>query len=51
MKVSVEVQKIIKFTIYIYIYIYIYITLGRCVDGVLVRLPLIKQIIKDANSV
>ena len=46
MEVSVEVHKIIKFTIYNTVFF----TSGGCVDEVLLRLPIIKQIVKDANS-
>ena len=45
MEVSVEVHKIIKYTIYSTVCF----TSGGGVDDVLVRLWLIEQIIKDAN--
>ena len=45
MEVSVEVHKIIKYTIYSTVCF----TSGGGVDDVLVRLSLIEQIIKDAN--
>ena len=45
MKVSVEVDKIIKYAIYNTVFF----PSGGGVDDVLVRLSLIKQIIKDVN--
>ena len=45
MEVSVEVHKIIKCAIYSIIFF----TSGGGVDDMLVRLPLIKQIIKDVT--
>ena len=46
MKVSVEVHKIIKCTIYSTVFFF---TSGGGVDDMLVRLSLIKKIVKDTN--
>ena len=46
MEISFEVHKIIKFDIYNTVFF----TSGQGVDEVLMRLQLIEQIIKDANS-
>ena len=47
MEVSVEVDKVIKCAIYNTVFF----PLDGGVDGVLVRLPLIKQIIKNVNLI
>ena len=49
MKVSAEVHKIIKYTIYSTALFFTTLFLGVGVDDVLVSLSLIEQIIKDVN--